>query len=447
MTRRPLRPRRPRAAWLGAGVAAIAGLAGTGGCTRAADDRIELSAADFADDDAPLTITLDERASADSAGSAPVAAGSGAADAALAGRGGTDRVASGADLPLVATPGRPGPSAPGTGNGFAEASPADPLSPVGEVLVDAKLGDINGRPIYAESFLGPLSGRLSAEAAVRPPAAWAAFASRLIQDRMRLMVQDELLRAEALSRLSPEEKQGLRAFVSGLRDTLISQNYGSAALAESTLLEERGLTSSEFMERQESEILVNETLRREISGRVQVSWRDIRQRYERDADRYRPPPLARFRVLAVGRDDAEAVSAALDAGEPFAELAAGPLNRFNRDAGGVVEVELTDDGGAPELFGADAINELAVGLPPGAWAGPVEFGSRTYWVFLESVEDRTVELYDAQLEIERAIRSTRENAEIRRLFADLTGGPIERQLVQLHARLLAVAIERYGPEG
>jgi len=381
-----------------------------------APERLELTAADFAAEDAPVTLGPSARPAATPGSVSPAPA-----------------PAAPIELGIVARAGTP------------EQSQVDP-SPIGqEVLVEAKVGDVNGRPIYAQAFLEPLSGRLIADARRKSPAQWRRDASILIGQRLDQLVQDELLRAEALSRLTVEQKQGFRAFVAGLRDELISRSYGSAALAEAALLEERGLTASEYLAQEEATLLIRETLRSEIQQRVQVSWRDIRQRYERDIEKYRPPPIARFRVIRAAGTDAETVAAQLESGTPFATIAEGELNTFGREEAGLVEVELTD--GSPRLFGAAPVNELAAKLTPGSWGGPVRLGPSDLWVFFESVEDNSTDLYDAQLTIEDEIFNARFSAEAQRLYEQLTAGAIRRSLDDLRRSLLEVAISRYGPTG
>jgi hypothetical protein len=426
---------RPTTRWTAALVrtATLAGacwLASFAGCA-AEEDRLELRSADFAAEDA--AVVLGPRANAtpptsNDAASAP----SGPAGLGSAGSGVTLE-----PLPVVARPGRP------TATSTALLAP----NPDGrEVLIDAKVGDVHGRPIFIDEFLEPLSGRLIAEAERRSPADWYAFAADLIAGELRQTVSDELLRAEALSRLSIEEKLGLRAFIGTLQDRLASANYGSASLAEAALLQDRGLTPTEYVAREEAAILVSRTIQREIRNRVQVSWRDIRQRYERDLDEYRPPLVAVLRVLQVRGPQADAAAEALAAGEAFETLASGPTNRFSRETGGELRLEFTPDGDLPRHFASDELNDMIASIRPGERVGPVLLGSSRVWVRLDRIEDRGVDLYDVQLDIRDEIYNTRATAYRNRLYQQLTLGVIEQSIQDIGVSLLNAAADRYGPE-
>ncbi|MBZ0171510.1 MAG: hypothetical protein K8E66_03945, partial [Phycisphaerales bacterium] len=114
----------------------------------------------------------------------------------------------------------------------APMSVAEAAAPVETpVLLDAKVGDINGRPVFASEFLEPLEGNLRAKALETDRDQWIRFAAEQIQVQLRSMITDELLRAEALSRLTVEQKAGLRRFLQDVRSRLISQSGGSSQRA------------------------------------------------------------------------------------------------------------------------------------------------------------------------------------------------------------------------
>ena len=86
-------------------------------------------------------------------------------------------------------PGEPPAGEPGAGEpGAAESAP--PEAVVASVFVDAKIGDVNGKPIYATSFLEPLSARLRAEAEKMPRAEWMTFARERIREELDRSVED-----------------------------------------------------------------------------------------------------------------------------------------------------------------------------------------------------------------------------------------------------------------
>lgn len=314
-------------------------------------------------------------------------------------------------------------------------------------LVESKVGDINGLPIFASEFLEPLSGTFEVNARRLSRRDWINEASNDITRELNELVLDELLRAEAADRLTPEQQFGLAAFLEVVRRNLLSQSYGSRELAARRLAEQRGQTEEEFLDEQRQSALVQLTIEEQIQGRVSVSSRDVQQRYERDIDRYVRPPLASYRLISVRATDAEArraVEQRLASGEPFESVAASDLNRFSQATAGAREVEVIGERSSAELFGP-ALNAAAQTVEVGGVAGPIEAGASVFWITLESIQTRSRSLYDAQLEIESEIRAERTQEELQRFL----GRSIDRTnvgtLTDIHARLLRIAIERYAP--
>ncbi len=325
--------------------------------------------------------------------------------------------------------------------------PAAPVS--APQLVDAKVGDINGRPIYAGEFLRPLEARFLAEVERMPPRQWMVLVSREIRRALDLMITDELLRAEALADLNPEQRQGLRAFLENVRQDLISENLGSERLAERRLLESEGKTLEERMRDEESLTLVRLNLGKEIARRVHISRRDIEQRYERDYLLYNPPPTAKFRLVRAFADDAESIAAIkreLSSGTAFSEIAESELNSFRREEGGLQEVLIEGEFGETEFFGAEPLNEAARGMTPGQIAGPIEFGPLVGWLQLESIEQESVPWYDAQLKIEQELTYERRQEELDKYINRLIERARVGNINEIHQRLVEIAVERYAPD-
>ncbi len=326
-------------------------------------------------------------------------------------------------------------------------------SPSGDpVLLEAKVGDVNGRPVFAGEFLEPLEGRLRAEARRRNRSEWLAFASKEIDQQLEGLITDELLRAEAISRLTEEEKAGFRAFADiVLRQNLVSNSRGSRALAERRLREESGLTEQEFLRRREEALLVRRSIELQIKQRVNVSWRDIVQRYERDAVKYNPPPTVNLRVLSVSKRDAAAVAAvteALAAGRTFDEVssAEGP----GKDASVVAASKVLEGAwNEAEFFPVAGLNEAVhrlEGRPAGSVEGPVETATAVRWVELAGVEQESRSLYEAQLGIEREILGERLADEVKRTTDLLVERASITDVQQMGVSLLRIADQRYGPK-
>ncbi len=315
-------------------------------------------------------------------------------------------------------------------------------------LLDAKIGDVNGKPIFTNSFFAPIEDRLIAEAGRLSLNNWRSSAGKIIASRLDGIIADELLRAEALAALTPSQRVGLQAFLSNFRNNLLSENLGSSQLATRRIQEQQGLTLDQALKQKEVDTLVQLTLIKEINRRVNVSWRDIKQRYERDIDQFSPPPTAVLRVIRAFKDNTDAIeqiTRRLDAGEDFAVIAAGPLNNYNSDAQGLHEVLIQGDYEHTHFFGPDELNAATRGLSVGERAGPIELGSSVYWIKLVEMRQDSTSLYDAQLKIQRDLTYERREEAKDQYFQRLQERARVSTRDEVLMRLFEIAEQRYAP--
>jgi hypothetical protein len=320
----------------------------------------------------------------------------------------------------------------------------EPVAPDGLALIEAKVGDINGKPIYLSSFFEPIEARLEAEAERLRLSAWRREAAQVIAQRLDGLIADELLRAEALSALSPQQRQGLRAFLTNFRDDILTQNLGSAQLAS-----RRGQSLDQALRDKEIETLVSLTLFQEVNKRVNVSWRDIRQRYERDFEQYNPPPTAVFRLIRVPSANETAVaeiSAKLENGESFGVVATDPANTFFVEDGGLARRPFEGEFAEGEFFPAEDLNQKARSLSEGETTGPFALGNFTCWLTLEGIEQESISLYDAQLRINRDLLVERRTEARTEYLNKLIDRARVSNRDEILLSLLRVAEERYGPK-
>ncbi len=333
----------------------------------------------------------------------------------------------------------PGPARPAT---------ARPAASGERVRVDAMVGQINGRPLYASSFFQTMDARLRAEAERRTPEDWLAYARDEIRRALRDRVRDELLLAEVESSLTPAQRAGVVTFVRSLRDGLVSENRGSQALADRRLIEEQGISLEEAVEARKNEELIRSWLRRILQNQVYVPFRDVRLRYERDRDVYNPPARASLRMIRAPADDTERVAAiaeALSANEPFEEIAR-QLGSFSPDSGGLLERVLDGPYEEAALIGIPDLNAAAQRLTPGGIAGPIEVGSNVYWIRLESIAAAGRSLYETQTQIQDQLFSERVRAAEEQYFLRLlerSGMGTGEEIMRMESRLFEIAAERY----
>jgi hypothetical protein len=351
--------------------------------------------------------------------------------------------------------------------------------------VDEVVGNINGKPVYASVFLitgsstvTALGQRLQRQSELMGREEWMTFAAREISRAVNSFVEDELLRAEAIGSLKPEEKQGLLAFIDRAQRELERQSGGSRAATERRLMEEKGMTLDEWRRQREDTELIRYELGNRIFQRINVSRRDIAQRYQQLSAEYNKPPLATYRLIQVSKGSSADIATItqLLSTQGF-EAAAKSKANLNKPAEGGLEprelprpvepapllvqqaeaiepksqAEAKPDPKAenklPQLFNNPKLNEAANALKVGETAGPIELTASVAWIRLDSIEDRTVSLYDAQLSIEELIRTQRVERERGRFVKKLSGRASDETVRDIVVRLLEIATERYYPVG
>jgi len=332
----------------------------------------------------------------------------------------------------------------------AEQASSSPQTSGAGRSVDALVGQINGRPLFASEFFAPMDARLRAEARRLPPRQWAQFAREEINRALRTRVVNELLLAEARASLTPEQRKGLLAFIENFRETLVSQNQGSEEIAERNLLEQEGATLDQKARELLDQELLRMQLRKALADQAQVSWREVEIEYERRRDEFQPPPTITLRMIRIPADDLERrrrVEEALARGEPF-EAVARRQSAWNPEGGGLYPRDGALQLDAPSLaeaniFGPAPLNDAARSLSPGAWTGPIEFNGSLHWLYLERVERRSVSLFDAQLQLYNELRNRRLQEAEQRYLEELISRGSLTNLARMEQRLLAFAIERY----
>lgn len=319
--------------------------------------------------------------------------------------------------------------------------------PPTRVRVDAMVGQINGRPLFASEFFAPMDARLRSEAARMNPEEWMVFASEQIRLALIDRVRNELLLAEVESSLTPEQREGLLTFVRNLREQRVSEARGSEALA-SRRLEAEGITLDEAVQAERDDELIRSWIRRILQNKVYVPWRDIRFRYERDFERFNPPSRAVLRMIRVSATDAEsleAVQSGLAAGVDMETLAR-EHSTYIPDEGGMFDAVLdAGDYSQSTLVGLAPLNEAAQRLSPGEVAGPLEVGSNVYWIKLEEIVDLKRSLYEVQERIRLELFSERARQAQDEYLNELIdrSGISTNEVERIGRRLIEIAAERY----
>lgn len=366
-------------------------------------------------------------------------------------------------------------SAPSKPGQFPAAIPTEMTT-----LVDAKIGEINGRPIRVGEMFDAVGDRLSAtartrrfsvsdwmQAGINPGANpdrdvterdWRIFAGALFARQLNLMLQDEVLTAEARAALKPAQKQGIAYFIREQTENERRRQGGSRAELERSL-REKNQNEQRFAKTIETRVLIEVQIEEKFRSRLKTSWKDVRLYYELNPQIYRPPLKARFRQIQVSADKAEAVEkvkSELSAGKPFEQVAALAENEYDRAHGGLApDREFKGEYSQGEFFASPAWNAAARQLKPAEFTRePIEgtdsIGKKTVnWLYLESIIDSSRSLSDPEVQLSIARRLDQEalDAAINGYISKLKERASFTDIETMASLLVEIAAQRYWASG
>ena len=337
-----------------------------------------------------------------------------------------------------------------TGHRLVAGPPPEPDRPaarVGDrVLVDSMVGQVNGRPIFADVFFEPIADELQRAAERFDQKGFTDEVRRIVNGRVMQVVQNELILAAAEASLTIEQQKGVFAWIRQMRGEVIRQKGRSPAEAESSLLAAKGQTLDEYLEAEKDLMLVHQLLQQKIRPRVIVSWRDVELEYERRHRKYNAPATMTVARISLKRELQPEVIAEvterLGRGDPFEQVAldAGmPPDRGN------LVFELNDDG-SPQLEN-ETVRRLLGRLEAGQTSPPVSLRQSTVWFHVVSIDPaRSRSLYEpkVQTEIYNALHGDRAGAEQSRYMQSLLEKGIYDEIDEMAQRLRQIAVQRYG---
>lgn len=322
-------------------------------------------------------------------------------------------------------------------------------------IVDALVGQINGRPIFAQEFFESLEAQLLKFASAPDRLAGWEQAQMLIEARFQAMVNDELIISEAEGQLTPEQQQGFFAWVKSLQEGTIAEFSGSREEAKERLLEEEGRDLEGFIRFRRDRSLVQYLLDKKVKPRTIVAWRDIEREYLVRGNEFNPPPLVSVGRLSVNARTQAELAAKLkeraQSGAGFAQLVSEFGEQLRLERGGILAVIPVK----PQQEVAAAIEEsdLAAtvraslrGLTPGAISAPVERGDTIFWFAIADVrQDPPRSLYDpeVQIKLRREIDAIRGDLERDRYIDRLRSRWVSDDIAIVLKRLRDIALERY----
>ena len=319
--------------------------------------------------------------------------------------------------------------------------------PLGKVWpIDALVGQINGRPLFADEFFAPLADQLQQIASNPDRVAGRDQFVRTVRAHFKTTVDSELIVAEAESQLTPEQQQGVLAWLKSIQEATIAERGGSLAAAEASLEAEEDKTLDEFMQQRREVSLAVRLLNQRIEPRAIVSWREVQQVYDRDSNIYNPPAQIRIgRIKLDNTADAEKVARVKELaaeGKKFSEIAQAvglgepePWQTADLPADGVEGLQLSD-GVISRIkdLKVDAVSEPLV---------QKDFTSWFTVLSLSKPQSRSIYDRDLQLEITKRLQDLRRAVERQRYIGTLRSRWVTDDIVEMEERLLAFGFDRY----
>jgi hypothetical protein len=312
--------------------------------------------------------------------------------------------------------------------------------------VESLVGQINGRPIFAEEIFKQIEAAVLLAAQDPNPDNARAQVDAIVRKAFRQQVESELILAEAESRLTPEMKQGLLGWLRDLQESTIAQRGGNRTGAEESLRDEMQMSIDEFVKFRKNAELTGDLLRRKVQPRVVVSWRDVERLYTQRHSAYAPDPvyqLGRIRLNKESQaDKIEVVKRMLAEKKPFTEIA---------DAVGMPDhgawQRVTVSGGRMNVSAmTDDIQRVLSPLVPGAVSEPLEQRTTVQWFsVIGSDQPPVLSIFDRdlQLSLRGELQGTQQRIEQARYIQSLQKRWLSASIAKMELKLVQIARERY----
>jgi len=149
--------------------------------------------------------------------------------------------------------------------------------------VEALIGKVNGRPIYANAVLDPVADKIQA-VLLRKKMTQTEFEDYVmfeLYNQVRELVKRDLLLSEANASITPELAYGLFAVIGQMRKDLASTQGGSRTQMRRLAEEQDDASVDSFLESNKEQILIDKLYGEKVWPNVHVTWRDIQRVFEK----------------------------------------------------------------------------------------------------------------------------------------------------------------------
>lgn len=353
------------------------------------------------------------------------------------------------------------------------------------LTVEALVGQVNGRPVYANKVLEPIADQITAIAENLTRPEFLEMTRNYLyseEDQMGItvrggrlyeMVITDLLLSEALSGMSEEQSYGLLSIIGQMRDDLVSSQGGSQTQLRQTIAEQAGLSVEKFLELQRDQILIDALYRQKIWPKINITWRDIQREFEQislgepvlyveenqertdivvAALRGKPPvALGNIEVahgtvtlgmIRLPQEDehVQVVQEAFADGHSFQEVA----DIIGLGNGGIWRTFKMGLDGVEDIKVGEKIKSHLVGVQEGDIPQPFEFGSDLMWVAILEVQ-QPISLYNprVQIALSNVLRNVQFHREVNRYVESLWGDGSLKEVKAMADRVTNIAVRRY----
>lgn len=313
------------------------------------------------------------------------------------------------------------------------------------VIVESLVGQVNGRPIFANEILEPIADQLLvlSEESNFDITAFKNSAKQQIANQMQAVVKSELLLSEAKSGMTVEEKRGLFSYLQRVREDMASSAGGSQSAVTRQLLDEEGQTVDEYLDFKQQQVLIDQLLREKVSPHIQVTWRDVLREWEKNKHQFNVAGTVTLGMIRVSSDEEVVIVDDLfTRGESFSTVA----TSAGMDNGGVWDTFELGEEGLAGIDVADSIKTHIVDLDEGEIAGPIKIASSSYWFTIIKIqEQKLASIWEPQIQLRLreylySVRSMiEENRFLERILADGSYDEFNAMV----DRILHVAVTRY----
>ncbi|QNN20759.1 hypothetical protein HED60_00250 [Planctomycetales bacterium ZRK34] len=323
-----------------------------------------------------------------------------------------------------------------------------PNDKTNEWTVDAMVGQVNGKPIYASAiFKGIGEEQLERLGQSQPRLVFRSEAERLIYADLRSRVTNAMILAEAERGLSEREQLGLLGYLKQEREKILA-NFGAgvAAKAEDELMKEKGHGIADELEARRQQLLTQKYLRERLYPKIYVTRQEVERYYNDHYDEFNPKPTVTLRVLIV-RDEktADKVDAALAAGDSF-EKVTDEYGIFRAPQAGLMDPQKLDGKlSEANLLSWPQLNKKIQSLSVGQHTDRTKIDPGYGWVALEKLEGgEKKSLQDVYLRVEAGLRDRKFNTLSRKYTEKLLENGNYTPIQQMGSALLDVAMTRYA---